>query len=459
MIVRPSHSPAAPSWVHDAVFYQVFPDRFANGDPSLDPEGVVPWDSEPTRGNFFGGDLAGIEARLDHIQRLGANALYLTPIFEADTNHRYDTADYFRIDHRLGDRTAFRSLLTAAHTRGMRVVLDAVFNHCGEGHWAFRHVHAHGAESPYVNWFLVDGFPIVRDPEPNYATCMGCKYLPQFNHRNPEVREYLYSVAEHWIEEGIDGWRLDVPFLINHEFWRGFRERVKARDPELYIVAEIWEEATEWLAGDTADASMNYPLREAILDFAGGTTDSAAFADRLSALYAVTPDWARTSMLNLLGSHDTVRLRSRLAGDPDAERIAVALQLTSPGAPMVYYGDEVGLQGGDDPGCRAAMPWDESVWDADLFEWHRRLIELRRRHPALRGFDDEIVHAQGEVMVRRRTGGGETAFVVINRGSVDANVPASLLGEARLDVLEGLPVSTLGDRVNVPARGVLVLVP
>ncbi|MCR6711404.1 MAG: glycoside hydrolase family 13 protein [Demequina sp.] len=250
---------SVPEWVKDAVFYQIFPERFANGDPSIDPEGVVPWDTPPSRGNFFGGDLAGIAAHLDHIEALGANAIYLTPIFEADTNHRYDTADYFRIDHRLGDLEAFRRFVVAAHDRGIRVVLDAVFNHCGEGHWAFRHLHAHREDSPYRDWFTYDSLPLTREPEANYATCEGCKYLPKLNHANQQVRDYLIDVGRHWLGEGIDGWRLDMPFLMPHDFWRDFRRAIKSEDEDCYIVAEVWEEATEWLHGDLSDGAMNYP--------------------------------------------------------------------------------------------------------------------------------------------------------------------------------------------------------
>ncbi|HWM34200.1 MAG TPA: glycoside hydrolase family 13 protein [Pseudolysinimonas sp.] len=435
----------SPAWVRDAVFYQIFPDRFANGDPSIDPEGVEAWGRRPTRGNFFGGDLAGIESRLDHIESLGANALYLTPIFEADTNHRYDTADYFRIDHRLGDLNAFRRLIAAAHARGIRVVLDAVFNHAGEGHWAFRHVYAHGADSPYASWFTVDAFPVVREPEPNYATCMGCKYLPQINHADPAARAYLLEVARHWAREGIDGWRLDVPFLVEHDFWREFRREVKGIDDDLYIVAEIWGTAEEWLQGDMADGAMNYPLRDLICDFADGGDHAERTASRLASLHAITPERSRGSMLNLLGSHDTPRIATRLAGEPAAIRIAVALLLTSPGAPMIYYGDEVGLEGGEDPDCRRTMPWSEHDWNAPLLDWHRRLIALRRAHPALRGDVDAVTAHGSDLLVRKRSDGRETLWVVANRGrtpiavSADAVAGATydLLAESRLAIREG----------------------
>lgn len=456
--VEGAGTPAAPAWLEDAVFYQVFPDRFANGDSSIDPEGVEPWGSAPTRGNFLGGDLAGIRSRLDHIQDLGANALYLTPIFEADTNHRYDTADYGRIDHRLGDLESFRKLIRAAHGRGMHVVLDAVFNHCGEGHWAFRHVRAFGKESPYADWFTIYEFPVVRDPEPNYATCMGCKYLPQFNHANPKVREYLFAITRQWIAEGIDGWRLDVPFLIAPDFWREFRSIVKETDPELYIVAELWETATDWLQGDLADGAMNYPLRANIIEYAEGSISAGDFAKRLGSLELATPEWATPGMLNLLGSHDTERIRTRLRGNHELVRIAVALQMTSPGSPMIYYGDEVGLEGGDDPECRASMPWDPGAWDHQLLEWHRVLIRLRHEHPALRGADDRVIHANGGLVVRRRAHADETLYLVVNRDAHAVELEPWIVAGARHDLITGQAQGeSLTGAFVIPPFGVMIL--
>jgi len=450
--------PDVPGWVPDAVFYQIFPDRFANGDPSLDPEGVVPWSAKPTRSNYFGGDLPGIQSHLDHLEHLGANAVYLTPIFEADRAHRYDTADYLRIDHRLGDLEVFERFLAAAHARGIRIVLDAVFNHCGEGHWAFRHVRAHGAESPYVDWFRIDGYPVVRDPVPNYATCMDCKYLPQFNHDNEEVREYLFGVAEYWTRLGIDGWRLDVPFLIGFDFWREFRRRVKAINPDLYIVAEVWEPAIEWLEGDTADGAMNYPLRDVILDFASGRSPSQRFAEDLEALSHALPRESHTAMLNLLGSHDTERVLTHLQDSVEALRLAVALLVTSPGPPMIYYGDEIGTVGASDPGCRTAMQWDEATWNTDLFDWHRRLIEARKEHPALRRGSDEVVPVSDRLLIRHRVVEGDTVMVVVNAAGTSAVIDRSLLRGASHVILG--PADLLdsgGDSVTIPPWGVVLI--
>ncbi|MCB2175575.1 MAG: glycoside hydrolase family 13 protein [Actinomycetales bacterium] len=406
-----------PDWVADAVFYQIFPERFANGDPSLDPPDVEPWGGEPTRDNFFGGDLAGIVAHLDHLTTLGVNALYLTPIFEAETNHRYDAVDYFTVDHRLGDLDAFRRFLAAAHERGIRVVLDAVLNHCGIGHWAFRDVMAHETASRYADWFTVTGFPVVSDPEPSYATCSGCWYLPKWHVDNPEVTRHHLDVARSWIAEGIDGWRLDVPYFVPTAFWRRFREVVKGLDEDLYIVAEEWREPDQWLTGDTADGTMNYTLRDLVLAFtADRTTDATGLADGLNTLWDRLPPAARPAMLNLLGCHDTERVLTRHRGDTDATVLAFALLFAAHGAPMLYYGDEVGMTGENDPGCRGTMEWDRERWAADVYDAVLGLSAARRGSVALRRGDQRLVALSPDAVAVVRTAEDEVAVVVVNRG-------------------------------------------
>lgn len=419
-----------PTWLADAVFYQVFPERFANGDPSLDPAGVQPWDAEPSRDNFFGGDLAGLTEHLDHLVDLGVNALYLTPVFAAGTNHRYDAHDYFTIDPLLGDIGAFRTFLAEAHAKGLRVVLDAVLNHCGDGHWAFRDVMDRGAGSPYINWFYVEELPVRQDPAPNYRTCSGCVYLPKWNAHNPEVRDHHLRVARHWLEEGIDGWRLDVPYFINMPFWRQFRRAVKDVAPEAYIVAEEWRSPTQWLAGDTADGTMNYTLRDLVLGFtADGTLDATALADGFAALARQVPPHARIAMLNPLGSHDTERLLSRHRDDAQAARLALALMITSQGAPMLYYGDEIGMTGDNDPGCRGPMPWNPEQWDHETLAWVRGLLAVRAAHDALRSGDDAFVYATGDLVVRVRGEGAGSVVVAVNRGVAAARVPTAALAQ------------------------------
>ncbi len=365
-----------PAWVRDAIFYQVFPDRFAASARVHKPGTLEPWDAPPTSHGFKGGDLLGIVEHLAYLEDLGVTALYLSPIFTSASNHRYHTYDYLTVDPLLGGDDALRELLDAAHDRGMRVVLDGVFNHTGRGFWPFHHVLENGAASPYRGWFHLDdarldaGRPLLAYPPPRtppsalgYNAWWGLPALPKLNTDDPEAREFLFGVAEHWLRFGIDGWRLDVPEEIADEsFWQEFRARCRAVNPDAYLVGEIWHVAPEWLRGDRFDALMNYPLGEAILGFAGGSrldlgivaghdqyrthvrpTDGPAFAARvLEICTAYDPD-VTAVQLNLLGSHDTPRLRTVLGGDVAAVRLAFLLLATLPGAPCLYYGDEIGL--------------------------------------------------------------------------------------------------------------------
>lgn len=375
---------ATPDWVKSAIFYQIFVDRFDNGDPSNDPPDVVPWGSPPSRDNFLGGDIQGILNRLPYLEDLGATTLYLTPIFKARTNHKYDTCDYLAIDPAFGTNQLFCQLIEEAHMRGMRVVLDAVFNHCGDGFWAFEDVKRNGAASKYRDWFYTTEFPIHQDP-PNYQTCGGVAYLPKLNVANQEVQEYLLKVTTFWLKEyEMDGWRLDVPWKVDMQFWRKFRHTVKQANPEAYIVGEVWRDPEPWLKGDTCDGIMNYPLREYILDYcvrdAMDAEDFDHAISRLRDLYAPYAPY----QLNLLGSHDTPRLLTLCKGDMDRAILAITFLFTYVGAPMIYYGDEIGLRGGDDPDCRRCMPWDESEWEPKINQMYKKLIGARCRHPALR---------------------------------------------------------------------------
>jgi cyclomaltodextrinase / maltogenic alpha-amylase / neopullulanase len=446
-----------PDWLNDAVFYQIFPERFANGDPSLDPDGVEPWGAQPTRDNFFGGDLAGITAHLDHIQSVGANAIYLTPIFEADTNHRYDATDYFAIDHRLGDLAAFQRFLAAAHERGMRVVLDAVLNHCGDGHPFFRDAVEKQAASDYTNWFSIEGYPVVAHPEPNYRTCSGCYYLPKWNAYNPLVRQHHLDVARYWIEQGIDGWRLDVPYFINHSFWREFRQAVKGLGDDKYIVAEEWREPEQWLQGDLADGTMNYTLRDLVLGFtADSTVSGAQYAQGMAVLTERIPRGYHAGMLNLLGSHDTERVLTRHSDDHAAARLAYALLLTAQGAPMIYYGDEVGMVGDNDPGCRGTMPWDRAEWHEDLLGWIQQLTAARSELTALRRGSQRVVAIDDDVVAVIREHESTAAVAIVNRGASPAVVAVDRLPVGQWRVVAG-EASLSGASIAVPPLQAAVL--
>jgi len=263
-----------PGWVKHAVFYQIFPDRFAKSDRVEKPNNLEPWESPPTVEGYKGGDLLGVVEHLDHIQELGATAIYFTPIFQSASNHRYHTHDYHQVDPLLGGNAAFRVLLDEAHRRGMQVVLDGVFNHASRGFFQFSDILEHGPHSPWLDWFTVEGWPLSAydgSKPANYVSWVGNRALPKLNTDNPQVREFIMRVAEHWLRQGIDGWRLDVPFEIHTEgFWQEFRQRVKAINPEAYIVGEVWRDARQWLQGDQFDGVMNYLFAEAAIAFAAG---------------------------------------------------------------------------------------------------------------------------------------------------------------------------------------------
>jgi cyclomaltodextrinase len=421
----------APKWVRKAIFYEIFPDRFANGDRGNDPPSTVPWEDTPTRTNYFGGDLQGIMERLSYLEALGIDALYLTPIFQAKTNHKYDTSDYLAVDPAFGDTELLRRLVEEAHKREICIVLDAVFNHCGDGFWAFEDLKAKGERSRYASWFHVKEFPISSSP-PSYQAYGSAGYLPKLNTLNPEVQEYLLGVATHWIETcGIDGWRLDVPWRVPREFWRRFRERVKGHNPSAYIVAEIWRNPGPWIEGDTCDGVMNYPLRDLIIGFCVNqkidAEDLNYELDYLLDLYGPAAPY----QLNLLGSHDTPRILTLCQGNVDRAAMAATFQFTFIGAPMIYYGDEVGLLGADDPDCRRTMPWDSERWNKRLQEIYRALIRIRRENPALTSENFEGLLAFNNVYAYARWDGDNEIVVVLNAGEEQNHVLLPLRGENR----------------------------
>lgn len=472
--------PDVPAWVRDAVFYQIFPDRFAASERVPKPGPLEPWDAPPTNYGFKGGDLLGIVEHLDHIAELGATALYLTPIFQSASNHRYHTYDYLTVDPLLGGDAALRELIDAVHARGMRIILDGVFNHTGRGFWPFHHVLETGAGSPYRSWFQWDEAGLAAGRPPNaypagrmrsgggtdapvpgeidpggdamsarerlgYEAWWGMPALPKLNVAEPAVREYLWGVAEHWLRYGIDGWRLDVPAEIaDRSFWAEFRSRCRAVNPEAYLVGEIWHVDPDWVAGDRFDALMNYPLAEAIIGFVGGRSlneallrshheygmvtrlDGAAFAGRVRELLGAYAPETTAVQLNLLDSHDSPRVLSMLGGDREAMELATLLQATLPGAPCIYYGDEVGVQGGIDPDSRRAFPWDRSRWDGVLFESVRAMVATRHAEPALRADEVAVADTSGAALAFRRGAGGSLA-VVVNPGEEAARLR---IGEA-----------------------------
>lgn len=455
---------AIPAWLYEAVFYQIFPDRFYNGNPANDPPGTLPWGEKPTTDNFFGGDLEGLIEKIPYLRQLGVNAIYLNPIFSAPSNHKYNTIDYFIIDPSFGNRTVMRKLVGSLRGHGIRLILDGVFNHTGTGFWAFQDVLANGEASAYKDWYYFDGFPVCMAPNPNYQCWWNIASLPKLRATNPETRQYLLSVGAHWLkEEGINGWRLDVPNEIEPSFWEEFRRQMKEVNPQAYLVGEIWRDARFWL-GKYFDGVMNYYFRDLVLDCFAGKLFPLSTLDFLLGLVRLRyPEANNFALLNLLDSHDTARVmtefRERLAKNNDRPlgkvelgnrlRPALILQMTYPGIPMIYYGDEVGMTGGKDPDCRKTMVWDPEKQNKKLLAFYRQLISLRHHLPALqRGyFIPLLVDDEREIYIYARRFPEQPVIVVINAGNVTRSVtaPAELFsrpeGEAWRDGLSQKIVS------------------
>ncbi len=503
-----------PDWVKNAVFYQIFPERFCNGNSAINPSEVEDWSELPDRDSFYGGDLQGIINKLDYLERLGIDAIYLTPLFKSPSNHKYDIIDYFQIDPNFGDIDLCKNLVSEAHQRGIRIIFDGVFNHTSNQFFAFQDIIEKGRDSKYADWYYMDSFPVKRKPTlarkvikklmieiaeledlsyedflnnilskleidgdkdkdyikklgkylienvecksklkdfsiydlwkmaeedielskiifPNYETfANGIWGMPKLRTANSEVSDYILKVARYWIEEvGIDGWRLDVADEVDHYFWREFRKVVKEANPEAYIVGEVWNDASSWLDGDQFDGVMNYLFTEAVWDFfCKRKIDVVVFEARLSRVRTTYKRPVQLASLNLVDSHDTVRLLNVAQGDKRKQKLVAAFQMTYLGAPMIYYGDEIGITGGEDPDCRRPMIWDKERQDNDLFNWYQRLIAIRKDHSTLRTGKLTVIdqNRDNNIYSFIRSEGNDNLLIVFNNQDEDIDLEFDL---------------------------------
>lgn len=456
-----------PEWAKDAVWYQIFPERFANGDPANDPPNVEPWGNKPTTSNYFGGDLQGVIDHLDYLQRLGINAIYFNPVFESNSNHKYHTSDYMKIDHNFGDEKVFKKLLDECHKRGIRVIIDGVFNHSGTKFWAFEDIVKNEKKSPYLHWYDVHSFPVALPPaKPNYEAWWGLGDLPKLMTGNPEVHQYLFDATTYWMKMGLDGWRLDVPNEIPHEFWVEWRKVVKTANPDAYIVGEIWDDATPWLKGDQFDAVMNYRFRGACVGWiALENISTSQFDSILAAQRAAYPRDVDEVLQNLIGSHDTERFLTLSNGDTGKLKLAALMQMTYLGAPMIYYGDEIGMVGGKDPDCRRTMVWDSTKWNMGLLNWYRKLIAIRNKYPVFRhgSFKTFMTHNKNKIWGFQRADENDTALVLIHNEPVEAMMGISFQGwgsDTFIDLLSGKKIdANTCTSISLPANSGFIFVP
>jgi glycosidase len=561
-----------PAWAKEAVWYQIFPERFRNGDPANDPTvkdilgswphdepsewGVSrwtadwyklqPWEEKNGKGFYYnvqqrryGGDLQGVLDKLDYLQQLGITAIYFNPLFESPSLHKYDATMYHHIDNNFGpdpegDRALwakedpgdpatwqwtaadrlFLKLIQEAHRRGIRIVIDGVFNHVGMTFWAFVDVRKNQEKSKYKDWFIISQFddPATPENEFRYAGWFGVRELPELredeNGLVPPVRQHIHAIVKRWMDpngdgdpsDGIDGWRLDVADMVALPFWREFRTWVRAINPNAYLTGEVWWEdyakekmynASRWLEGDAFDAVMNYRLaRECGYFFKAKERKISAseFAHRLDSLRREYRNDVNYVLMNLLDSHDTDRLASQIVNPdtrydgmetsvmnwreyqirkPNAEelktqKLMVMFQMTYVGAPMVYYGDEAGMWGGDDPDDRKPMLWadmtydneshhpfgeqrpdDVNRFDENLFAHYATCIRIRRNSNALKlgGFESILADDENDVLAFHRWYGNEHVVVVLNNSPSTQRVEVPLSTE-----LQGLTWKNLFDR-------------
>lgn len=430
----------------DAVVYQIFPERFHNGDPSNDPEGTLPWGGLPRQRVSFGGDIRGIIEKIDYLKDLGIDLIYLTPLFLANSNHKYNISDYYRIDPQFGTLEDARELVRRAHKAGIRVFFDAVFNHTGSDFFAFRDILEKQGGSRYLDWYHLDSLPVSIDRINYYTFATHIPYMPKLRTENPEVRDYFFKVGQYWIREiGIDGWRLDVCDEVDHEFWRGFRKACEAADPKAALVGEIMHESSAFLKGRELDSIMNYPFLYAMIDFfAQRTTDVHQFMDILAQNRVIYTDQITRQLWNLLGSHDITRFVTFAKGQRDRLKLASAFQFLYIGTPYIYYGDEVGIDGGHDPYCRRCMEWDETRQDRSLLDHYRQLIRLRRSSPAFsRGRFREVLR-QGPCIAFARKWQAEEYLCVFNNSDRDQTISFKEAQLPPMDLTEVTPAGSQG---------------
>ncbi|MDN6152631.1 MAG: glycoside hydrolase family 13 protein [Tetragenococcus halophilus] len=452
-------------WAEETVWYQIFPERFANGDKSNDPKGALRWGSKvPGRQDYFGGDLQGVIDHLDYLEELGINGIYFCPIFKAYSNHKYDTIDYRKIDPDFGDEKVFKNLVEECHKRGIKVMLDAVFNHMGDQSPQWQDVLAKGKDSKYAAWFHINEFPASYKESDDfeeahqltYDTFAFTPHMPKLNTANSEVQEYLLDTAKYWIENfDIDAWRLDVANEVDHAFWKKFRKVCDETKEDFYILGEIWHSAQKWLEGDEFHAVMNYAYTDAIMGYF--VKKQFSLKEMVSAInqqLMLYRDQTNQVQFNVLDSHDTPRLLTQAQEDKELMKQVLVFTYLQPGVPCLYYGDEIGMTGGADPLCRKCMVWKEDEQDQELFQFVKKLIALRKNWQKMISqarMDWKEANEETGLLILERKLNGETLQAIFNTGKQEMNL--AITGEILFSHLSQQKV----ERITLQAKGFLVL--
>ncbi|WP_294372051.1 glycoside hydrolase family 13 protein [uncultured Clostridium sp.] len=404
------------NWLQESVVYQIFVERFCDGDKSIDPEDALEWGSEVTATSKFGGDIQGIIDKLDYLENLGVNLIYLTPIFKSSSNHKYNTCDYYTIEPQFGTLEKAKELVNKCHERKIKIVFDAVFNHSGSDFFAFKDVLKNQQKSQYKNWYFIDSYPVDTNKCNYYTFADDISTMPKFNTSNEEVKEYLLNVGSYWIDEiGIDGWRLDVCDEVDHCFWRDFKKKIKQKKDDAILIGEIMHEASSFLKGDQLDGIMNYPFKGAMIDFFGKRSINAEqFDDILAKNRVIYMDDINKQLWNLIGSHDTSRFLTECNQKIERMKLAIVFQFTYIGVPYIYYGDEVGLSGGEEPQSRKCMIWNYEKQNSELLELYKKMIRIRKENKTLIYGDYKTIYCKDNVIAFVRKDKKSTMLIVIN---------------------------------------------
>ncbi len=455
-----------PPWVKNTVWYQIFPDRFNNGDKSIDPVNVESWGSKPTNHNFMGGDLQGVIDKLDYLKDLGITGIYFCPIFEAKTNHRYDTVDYLKIDPALGDEKTLKKLIKEAHKRDIKIMLDAVFNHIGFFSKEWQDVVKNNEKSKYKDWFYIKKFPVadrsvseLDGNNLNYETFGRVAHMPKVNTENPEVIKHFMEVARYWIEEfNIDAWRIDVANEVDHRFWRKFRDTIKDINSEVYILGEIWHDAYPWLQGDQFDAAMNYPLTEAMIKyFVSKDLDKESFIYAVNQIKVSYPLQVIENTFNLLDSHDTSRLLSIAKGSKKRVKLAYLFMLTQLGTPCIYYGSEIALDGVKGMGKenhRSCMPWDKKNHDLEFYDFMRKLIQIRKDNKEFSTLDNKWININDNILCYQK--GAITVLMNLSSKKDKFTLPEYLNSKKIIDLFKNDEIK-LNDKLSLNGLSFIVM--
>lgn len=401
-------------WTKDAVFYQIFIDRFCRGDYTKDDGYITQeWNKIPKSNSYCGGDLKGITSKLEYLRGTGMNALYLTPVFTAYSNHKYNVKNYTTVDPQFGTNADLHELIATAHGKGMRVMLDTVFNHCDISHDYFRDVEEKGRSSEYYDWFIIEG----EKPEyekGNYAYFADCKYMPKWNTSNAATRKFLIDLAVEYVRMGFDGLRLDVADEVSHTMWRELRTAVKAVNAETLLIGELWHENTFCLRGDEFDGVMNYRVHKVFMDyFAMSTVTAETAANRLNRILMQNYEQINGMMLNFLDNHDTPRFLRVCGGNKDKVLSALTAVILFPGVPCVFYGTEFPLDGAGDPDCRRTFDWTFETQDKAYFEKYERILALKRE-PCVREGRTVVDARAGMLRIVRETNGARITALFNN---------------------------------------------